>query len=71
MGAFMLHCEQKCDQDTMRDHHNLPGGKGEVDPRIRHPKYRAIQHQMAQSMRVRTGIQRALYRAFRVLRKLF
>ena len=56
MGAFMLHCEQKCDQDTMRDHHNLPGGKGEIDPRIRHPKYRAIQHQMAQSMRVRTGI---------------
>ena len=56
MGAFMLQCEQKRDQDTMRDQHNLPQGEGEVDPRTRHTQHCAIQHQMAQSMHVRTGI---------------
>jgi hypothetical protein len=33
VGAFMLQCEQKHNQDTMRDHHNLPQGQGEINPR--------------------------------------
>jgi hypothetical protein len=71
VGAFMLQCEQKRNQDTMRDHHNLPQGQGEINPRTCPPpnaaQYTIKWRNPCASER---AFKRALSLGFRVLKKL-